>query len=145
MNEFEVDFYKEFKLKPPIAGLVNKVTSPKGTRRLEETGRYTYHIKEELVQVYDEKPCTVTPGLYWVMLITKDITTLYGGPKWYHYLFIVDLDGDVYPIFEYLEAKDTSWVKEALPYIKKYFSEEHLDRIRLTPYKKPAKTKSWQK
>ena len=53
-TELEIDFYKELELpKKIICGLVEKILSPKGVRKLNEYDRYEYSLKSELVQVYD--------------------------------------------------------------------------------------------
>jgi len=69
-----------------------------------------------------------------------------GELKWNQYLFILEDDGDVYPIAEYLDQRDSSWVKSAIKLVKSYFEGNELDPIELTmiDYKIHRKTK-WSK
>lgn len=137
-ERLEIDFYKELELpQPMICGLVNKVISPKGTRKATESGRYEYHLKDELIQIYEGKPALVVPGIYWVMSIYK----VGDGQKWNHYLVVVE-DDCFYPVAEFLEATDSTWIKKALPYIKDYFEGFDLMPIDITPYKPPKKKKT---
>lgn len=137
----EVDFYKDLPLpKPTICGLVNKVISPKGTRKLNENDLYEYHLKDELIQVYDGNPVKVTNGLYWAMSIYKNQAA---ELKWNHYLIIVD-NGSVYPVAEFLDCHDSSWIKDAMRYIKAYFAGEDLPEIDLTIYRVRPRKSSWK-
>lgn len=139
---FEIDFYKELKMAPPVCGLVHKITSPKGIRRLNKQDRYEYHLKEDLIQIYDNKPAEVDAGIYWIMNIYKDIES---NLKWNHYLIIVD-DEAYYPIAEFLDCKDSTWIKSALPYIKDYFNGFDLEPINITRYRPPKQNKTgWKK
>lgn len=126
-----IDFYKGMKLAPPVCGLVHKIISPKGIRKLNEHGRYEYRLKEDLVQIYDNNPAEVGKGIYWVMNICKDRE---GSLKWDHYLVVVDMDG-YYPVAEFLNCKDSTWIKGAIPYIKEYFSGFEMEPIEVTEYK----------
>lgn len=138
MSKLEIDFYKELKLPSPITcGLVNKVMSPKGVRKLNEHDRYEYRLKDELIQIYDDKPALVEPGLYWVMDIFKWNSSL----QWNHYLVVVEEDS-FYPVAEFLDCKDSLWIKDALPYIKDYFAGFDLEPINLTRYKRRPQSKS---
>ena len=86
MNKLEIDFYKELGLPMPMTcGLVNKIISPKGIRKLNDRDVYEYHLKDELIQIYDDKPTTVEPGLYWVMDIFKWKSEM----TWNHYLVVL--------------------------------------------------------
>lgn len=139
MNTFEIDFYKELKLPTPITcGLVNRIISPKGLRKLNEHDRYEYHLKDELVQIYHDNPAEVTPGIYWVMDIYKRNGTLY----WNHYLVVVEEDGCYYPVAEFRRCTDSTWIKDALPYIKRHFAGEELEPIELTPYRAPKERRT---
>lgn len=135
---YEIDFYKEFKLAPPLCGLVNKVLSPKGTRKLNEHDRYEYHLKDDLVQIYAGEPAKVDAGIYWVMDVCKDRE---GNLKWNHYLIIVGSDG-IYPVAEFLDCKDSTWIKDAIPYLKDYFGGFDMEPIQITEYKPPKQQKS---
>lgn len=137
-NRLEIDFYKELKLPQPMTcGLVNKILSPKGIRKLNEHDQYEYHLKDELIQIYEDKPALVEPGIYWVM----DIFKKNGELKWNHYLVVVEEDS-FYPVAEFTECHDSTWIKSAQPYIKGYFAGEELDPIRITPYRAPRQRKT---
>ena len=141
VEKLEIDFYKELNLPPALCGLVNKIISPKGLRKLNDKDRYEYRLKDELVQIYDGKPASVEPGLYWVMDIYKDRES---NLIWNHYLVIVEEDC-FYPVAEFLNCKDSTWIKAALPYIKGYFEKFDLEPIELTEYKAPKQRKtSWK-
>lgn len=135
---FEIDFYKELKLAPPICGLVHKVISPKGIRKLNKQDRYEYHLKEELIQIYDNKPAEVDTGIYWIMDICKDRD---GSLKWNHYLVVVEDDG-YYPVAEFLNCQDSTWIKDALPYIKDYFNGFEIDPIEVEEYRSLEQNKT---
>lgn len=138
VEKLEIDFYKELKLAQPITcGLVNKILSPKGIRKLNERDQYEYHLKDELIQIYEGKPALVEPGIYWVM----DIFKIGNELKWNHYLVVVEEDS-FYPVAEFLEITDSTWIKDALPYIKRYFAGEELDPIHITPYRAPRQSKN---
>lgn len=132
-ERLEIDFYKELKLPQPMTcGLVNKILSPKGIRKLNERDQYEYHLKDELIQIYEDKPALVVPGIYWVM----DIFKIGNQLKWNHYLVVVESDS-FYPVAEFCEVVDSTWIKDAIPYIKMYFAGEELDPIHITPYRAP--------
>lgn len=133
----EIDFYKEFELPTPTCGLVSKITSPKGIRKLNENDRYEYHLKDELIQIYDGKPASVPAGIYWVMDIYKDREHTM---RWNHYLIVVEEDS-FYAVAEFLNCEDSTWIRQALPYIKDYFEEFELEPIEITPYKPPKQSK----
>ena len=139
---YRIDFYKAFKLVPPMCGLVNRVTSPKGIRRIEPDGYTSYQLQSDLSCIYHGEASLFKPGLYWVL----DIGLVKGELKWNQYLFILEDDGDVYPIAEYLDQRDSSWVKSAIKIVKSYFEGTELDPIELTmiDYKIHRKTK-WSK
>lgn len=138
MGFIEIDFFKELKLPTPMTcGLVNKIISPKGIRKLNEHDRYEYRLKDELVQVYDKKPAQVSAGLYWVM----DIYKRYGTLRWNHYLVVVEEDC-FYPIAEFCKCTDSTWIKDALPYIKRYFAGESMPPIDITRYRPIKESKS---
>lgn len=136
--KLEIDFYSELRLpRPMTCGLVHKVTSPKGERRLNDNDQYEYRLKNDLIQIYDGKPAIVTPGIYWVMDIYKIGDCL----KWNHYLVIVEEDC-FYPVAEFLECTDSSWIKDALPYIKDYYAGFDLEPIEITVYREPKQRKN---
>lgn len=138
VEKLEIDFYKDLRLPQPMAcGLVNKILSPKGIRKLNECDQYEYHLKDELIQIYEGKPALVEPGIYWVM----DIFKIDNALKWNHYLVVVEEDS-FYPVAEFTECHDSTWIKSALPYIKGYFAGEELDPIRITPYRAPRHRKT---
>ena len=137
MTRLEIDIYKELKLPIPITcGLVNKILSPKGIRKLNDMDRYEYRLKDELIQIYDGKSAQVEPGIYWVM----DIYQNRGGDlQWNHYLVVVE-DDCFYPVAEFLNCHDSLWIRDAIPYIKDYFNGFELEPIELTPFR-PLKQK----
>ena len=131
---FEIDFYTEFGLPMPVAcGLVNKITSPKGIRtKNDKTGIYHYQLHTDLKQIYEDgRAASVDEGLYWVM----DVYKLRGTMTWNHYLFVVESDGTTYPIAEFLDYTDSSWIKEAIEIIKDCFSGDEFEPIDITPCK----------
>lgn len=125
-EKLSIDFYKALKLpKPIICGLVNKITSPRGKRKLNDYDLYEYHLTDtELIQIYDGKPATVDPGLYWIM----DIYRSDDGLKWNHYLVVVEEDC-FHLIKRFSKAVDSTWLRKAMPYIKSYFEEAELEPI----------------
>lgn len=137
-EKLEIDFYKELKLPKPVkCGLVNKIISPKGVRRLNQYNQYEYRLKDELIQIYDGEPAQLDPGLYWAMdIYDRD------GLRWNHYLIIVEEDC-FYPIAEFLNARDTAWIKQALPYIKAFFAGEEIDPIEITQYRTKKSKNGW--
>lgn len=138
MSRLEIDFYEELEMpKPIVCGLVNKILSPKGIRKLNKNDLYEYHLKSELTQVYDGKAANVDKGIYWVMDIYRRVNEL----KWNHYLVIVE-DDCFYPIAEFLDCHDSTWIKDAIPYIKAYFAGDEQDPIDITPYKPPKQRKT---
>lgn len=137
-NRLEIDFYKELKLPQPMTcGLVNKILSPKGIRKLNEHDQYEYHLKDELIQIYEDKPALVEPGIYWVM----DIFKIGNALKWNHYLVVVE-DDCFYPVAEFCEVVDSTWIKDAMSYIKDYFAGFELEPIDTTPYRTPKQRKT---
>lgn len=137
-EKLEIDFYKELKLpQTTVCGLVNRILSPKGIRKLNKRNQYEYRFKDELIQIYDEKPAIVVPGIYWVMSIYKIGNEL----KWNHYLVVVE-DDCFYPVAEFLEITDSTWIKDALPYVKDYFAGFELEPIDITLYRAPKEKKS---
>lgn len=137
--KFEFDFYKELKLpRPVLCGLVNKVTKPKGKRTMDESiGQYYYELYNDLIQVYNEEEAYFEPGLYWVMDIYKYKLDLH----WNHYLIIMEDDGSVYVVAEFLDCHDSTWIKKAVKTVNAYFDGEGLEPIKVTKCKtdKPVK------
>lgn len=140
MSRFEFDFYKELKLPRPVTcGLVSKITKAKGKRTFnEDINDYYYELHHDLVQVYNYgEEVALEPGLYWVMDIYKYKHEMY----WNHYLIILENDGSVYPVAEYLNCHDSKWVKKAVKVTETYFNQEALEPVELTHCKvdKPLK------
>ena len=136
--KLEIDFFKELELPSPVlTGLVDLIESPKGVRKQEPSGRYSYALKDKLVQLYDGKPAIVTPGIYRVMVIFRRK----GDLQWNHYLVVVEEDC-FYPVAEFCECHDSLWIKGAIHIIKRYFAGEELDPISLTVYPKPRQKES---
>ena len=140
--KYSIDFYKMFNLVPPMCGLIDKVTSPKGIRRQEEDGYISYQLHSDLCCIYKGEATDLEPRLYWVL----DVGLVKGTLNWNQYLFIIEDDGTVYPVGEYLDQKDSSWVKKAIGTVKKYFAKEPVDAIEITKidYKIHRKSK-WGK
>lgn len=137
-ERLEIDFYKELKLPQPMTcGLVNKILSSKGIRKLNERNQYEYRLKDELIQIYEDKPALVEPGIYWVM----DIFKIGNELKWNHYLIVVESDC-FYPVAEFREVVDSTWIKDAIPYIKDYFAGIELEPIEITLYRAPKQRKT---
>lgn len=144
MNRFErIDFYKECKLpRPVLCGLVQKIKSPKGIRtvttNLQGKEVYDYKLDVDLIEIYGyDKNIRMEAGLYWVM----DIYRYDHNMIWNHYLIILDEEGEVYPVAEFLNCHDSQWMKKAIKPIKSYFAGEELPAIELTKCKvdKPLK------
>lgn len=136
MSRYKFDFYKQFDLLPPVSGLVSKITSPKGIRRITDSGvKYQFH--SDLIQVYDGQECMIEPGLYWVL----DVCHVKKSLVWCHYLFIVEDDGTVYPIKQCLNQKNSDWIPKSLEVVKRYFNGESIDPIelRVLPRPKPKR------
>lgn len=134
-NKVRIDFYKEFGLERPMAGLVKRITSPKGVRTADSgsTDGYSYRLHTELVGIYIGTPMDLSPGIY----LVSDICAPYNRLIWNWYIFIVDGDNILhlaYPIAEFLDQKDSSWVKDAIPILKRAFSEKSMDPIKITKY-----------
>lgn len=127
-QKYSIDFYKTYNLVPPTCGLVNKVTSPKGLRKFEAEGYTSYQLYSDLSDIYKGEPASLEPGIYWVLDICKVKEVLH----WNHYLFVVDTDGFNYPVAEYLNQRDSAWVKEAIKLVKRYFAGEELDSTGIT-------------
>lgn len=127
-NQCRINFYKQFDLVDPLCGLVSKITSPKGIRKEFDDGKFSYQFRSSLVGIYEGEEMLLEPGLYWVMDVCK--------PKkyiiWCHYLFIIGKDGICYPVAEFLNQKNTDWVKRALPLVKDYFNGAKLTKITVT-------------
>lgn len=144
-NRYEFDFYKELNLPQPITcGLVQRVVSPKKVRTPETDYDYKgieechYQLDTELIEIYGyDKGVALAAGLYWVMDIFKQGQNL----TWNHYLIILEDDGSVYPVAEYLNCHDSKWVKKGAKIVKAYFNGEDIPAINLTKYKthKPIK------
>ncbi len=129
----KIDFYKKYKLVPPVCGLVNKITSPKGKKTEHPDGYTHYSLHSELSDIYHGEAVELESGLYWVM----DVCKVMGRMTWNHYLFIISDDGNVFPIAEYLEQRDTAWVKKAIKIVKTYFNdgEDAFEPIEVTKIK----------
>ena len=133
----KVDFYKQFKLLKPTAGLVEKITSPKGIRKKVSYG-YAYALHTELQGVYNDKPMDLDSGVYWVLDVCKYKDELI----WNHYLFYVDTTQEsVVPIAEFLYQHDTNWIPDAIKPIKKVL-QGHIKEIELTQFKVAPKQKT---
>lgn len=128
MQRVEIDFYKEFRLPTPLCGIVSKVTSPRGKKISITDTTYSYHLYTEMVNLYKGDAATIEPGLYWVLDVCKPVEAI----EWYQYLFVVEKNGDVYPVAEYLRQVDSTWVRKAMPLIKDYFAKKKLEPIKLT-------------
>lgn len=141
-ERLEIDFFKELELpeSPNFTGLVDKILSPKGIRKTTETGRKEYALNDTLIQVYDGKPVIVEEGIYRVMVIFNNPKT--GALQWNHYLVIVEEDC-FYAVAEFLDCHDSLWVRDAIPYLKDYFSGETLEPIEVTQYPKPVVKTKW--
>ena len=144
MNTYEIDIFKEFNLEKPVAGLVEKISQPKGIVKHEKHGdSYSLYTDDTRMTVYNGEEFDLVPGIYWVLDIFKH-------PKkqilqWNHYLFIVDEDGAVYPVAEYCNQQDSTWVKQAIPVIKRFFKGESFNPIELTYYlHRSDKRTSWK-
>ena len=127
----KVDFFKKFDLLNPVCGLVSKITSPKGIKSMEND-EIIYKLHSEPTWVYNREPApSIKRGIYWVMNVCKVKDRL----TWCHYLFIVRKDKTVFPVAEYLYCEDTSWIKQAIKVIKKFYSDEPVESIVLTSLK----------
>lgn len=137
--KYKLSFYKDFKLVPPFCGLVSKVTKPRGKKTLDDDGFIKYSLYSDDPRIYRKAPMMLEPGLYWVL----DICKVKDNMWWNDYLFIIEENGNAYPVGEWLNQNDSSWVIQALPVVKKFFNKEKLEAINLTTidYKKPKKTK----
>ena len=135
--KYKLSFYKDFKLVPPFCGLVSKVIKPKG-KKTEENGQTHYSLHTDNPIIYHKAPMLLESGLYWVL----DICKVKESNHWNQYLFIIEPEGDVYPIGEWLNTNDSSWVIQAVKLVNKYFQGEKLNRIELTKidYKVVVKT-----
>ena len=144
MNTYSIDIFKEFKLETPMAGLVLKVIKPKGVIRHEKFGEsYSLYTDDSQLTVYNGEEFDLIPGIYWVLDIFKH--PKYQITQWNHYLFVVEDGGAVYPIAEYCNQHDSSWVKQALPVIKRFFAGESFNPIELTYYlHRSEKRTSWR-
>lgn len=114
----KIDVYRELRLPKPVTGLIHKITSPKGIRKyLEETQSYKYRLHVDPAIQYEFKPVDLDSGLYWVVDLhrNKDSTLC-----WNQYLVDITED-DAQIVGSYLNQKNSDWIVEALPTIKKYF------------------------
>lgn len=130
-----MNFYEEFNLPEPLGGVTSRITSPKGLRKTEKSGRVLYSLKSDTLGIYTED-IAVEPGLYWVIDVCKPAHKVI----WCHYLFIVEKSKS-YPVAEYLEQTDTTWVKEAIMLVKAYYKGEKLPKIVLTKMATPVETR----
>lgn len=141
-EKYAIDFFKAFKLKKPTCGLVERIVSPKGNRRETSEGyEYSFKTDTSISSVYKHEPMLLYPGIYRVV----DITPIDEKMTWNGYLFVVENDGTVYPVAEYVNYRNTSWVKKSIPLLKKYFEGKSLEEIEITKLKNssPHKTLSW--
>lgn len=127
---YKIDFYRDFRLPRPFGGIIRRVNSPKGIRRIGEANTI-YKLQSDILDIYDGDPFLAIPGLYWIL----DIHSSKGMSIWSHYLFIVEEDGKIYPIAEYPDEVDTEWVRSALPIVKAYFNHQKLEPIELVTKK----------
>lgn len=141
MKRFKIDFYEDFPLATPVVGLIEKIDGPKGTKKKEDNGYMTYKFQAKDFWIYKEKPLALESGLYHVL----DVCSVNTECCWNNYLFIIDTDGTVYPVGEYLDCPDTHWVKKAFPLVKSYFAEEELDAIELTDFRPKKRRSGWSK
>ena len=133
MATYAIDLFKEFKLETPVTGLVERITKPKGIRKHEDYGvSYTLYTDDSCATVYNGKEFDLVPGIYWVLNIFKHPKR--GTLQWNHYLFVVEEDGAVYPVAEYCNQHDSSWIKDALPVIKQFFAGEPIKPTEITYY-----------
>ena len=131
--QYKIDFFKTFELEQPTAGLVQKVTSHKGIKRTAEDGSVTYALHTDLKAVYEGKASILDAGVYLVTDVYIDYSNgVVGTPHWNHYLFIIEEDGAVYPIKEFVDQTDSSWVKNAIKPLKRIFAGEKLPAAKLT-------------
>lgn len=137
---YKVDFFKQFKLETPIAGLVREITSPKGIR-IKDGDDYAYKLHTELCCIYRGESVSLHPGIYQVLNICRpEETTI-----WNQYLFIIDPDGYAYPVAECLNCHNSLWIKEVLPIIKNYWNAGINTAIHLTRYKHEEKeSRGWK-
>lgn len=126
--KYEVDFYKNFKLVPPVCGIVNRIEKPKGIRKIEPDGKTYYRLYSDSFILYNGEKMSLEPGLYWVL----DVCKVKGAMTWNQYLFVLEKDGSVYAIAEYLNQNDSSWVVEAMKPVKKFFRGEATEPITLS-------------
>lgn len=127
--KYEVDFYKDFKLVPPVCGIVSRVVKPKGIKKIEPDGKTSYKLYSDSPIIYNNEKMALEPGLYWVL----DVCKVKGAMTWNQYLFVLEEDGSMYAIAEYLNQGDSSWVVEAMKPVKKFFKGEVTEPI--TPSK----------
>lgn len=133
MSTYSIDIFKEFELEKPVAGLVERISKPKGIIKHGEYGdSYSLYTDDSRTTVYDGKEFDLIPGIYWVMDIFKH--PKHDTCQWNHYLFIVENDGSVFPIAEYCDQHDSTWVKQAIPVIKRFFAGETFKPIEITYY-----------
>ena len=126
--KYKLSFYKDFKLVPPFCGLVSKVIKPKGTKKQEPDGKVSYNLHTDNPIIYHKAPMLLEPGLYWVL----DICKVKESNHWNQYLFIIEPEGAVYPIGEWLNTSDSSWIIQAVKLVNRYFNGERLEKIELT-------------
>lgn len=138
-ERYEVDFFTMFKLPQPTCGMICKIISDRGIRKVESDNIYSYFFKDES-ELYHNKSSKLEPGIYHIM----DICKLQEEMQWCHYLFIIDQDGSVYPVAEYLKQPDTRWVKKALPVVKDYFRGKNIDPIEITDLRPKKRKSSWK-
>lgn len=140
-SKHTIDFFKEFGLVPPLCGLVDLVTSPKGIRQQRADGLMYYELHSEFKGLYYDQPSEFEEGIYHI----TDICKVKGILTWNHYLFILDKNGKATPVAEFLSQHDTSWVKDAVPVLKECFKGT-AKPIVITPidYKIIREKKGWK-
>lgn len=144
---FKVNFREELGLEHKIRGYIARVTEPKGVKTVKD-GVTSYSLKTKVVGVPSndiDEITEVEPGIYEVC----DICKWFRDAKlyWNFYLVVVNEDGSITPVAEYLDNPYTLWVKPALKVVKAYFNGEELETIELTPQPKKRKeaTKATEK
>ena len=136
---YEIDFFRMFGLPKPTCGMIRRIISDKGIRKSVQDWGYSYSFKTD-DQLYRDEPNRVVSGIYQVL----DVCKLQDEVCWCNYLFIIDHDGSVYPVAEYLKQPDTKWVRDALPVVKEYFSGKELEPIEITDLRPKKRKSSWK-
>lgn len=144
MTHYDIDFFKEFSLKKPISGIVERIVDAKGFRHKEEWGySYQFNTDSSVSCVYKGEAMSCIPGLYKVLDICYIQDHICERMIWNNYLFVLEEDGTVYPVAEFIDDKDSSWVKKAMPVVKSYFNGEEIEPIELSKFKKVRQQEPW--